>query len=235
MKNAIVLCSGGIDSVTTAYYVKKSLKYDDLVFLFFDYNQKTAKYEERFSRFHARKLNADFEKIKLPYLGRLSTSLIHKKGSRETKREELKKLSGKQTADWYVPYRNTIFLSYALALADSLYIRENKKYDIFTGFICEGSGNFPDTTFDYVKEINKLGKFGMAKFEVRSPLIKLDKDEVIKLGLKLGIDYTKTISCFVALNCGVCLNCRLRQEAFYWANFRDKTKYKKKLKDFRLV
>ena len=72
-------------------------------------------------------------------------------------------------------------------------------------------------------------------FKIIAPLIKKDKEEVVLLGKKLGVKFKETFSCYVGKgkHCGVCLACRLRQEGFYWANVRDPTKYKIKMKDFR--
>ena len=63
------------------------------------------------------------------------------------------------------------------------------------------------------------------------------KEDVVSLGQKLGVDLGNTFSCYVddKKHCGVCLACRIRQEAFYWANITDRTDYKEKMKDFRLA
>ena len=117
---------------------------------------------------------------------------------------------------------------------------ENKKiYDLFTGFKCEGREAYPDTTPKFVKQMNKLKDVSTGvKGKIIAPLIKKDKDEIIRLGEKLGVSFRDTFSCYVGGNtmiehCGYCLSCRLRQEAFYWMNLRDPTKYKLKMKDYR--
>src|SRR3989344_8912856 len=79
MKNAIILCSGGLDSVVTAYYVKKKLNYKKLIILFFDYSQRTLKQEKKYSKLCSQDLNAEFEEIKLKWLGKISNSLLNKK------------------------------------------------------------------------------------------------------------------------------------------------------------
>lgn len=237
-RNAIVLCSGGLDSATTAYYIKKRLKYGKIIILFFDYGQRTIKQERKSARKIARKLKTRFIEIKLPELAGISNSLINrKKKVRKIKRTELKNTE-KESAKYYVPCRNTVFLVYALALAESLQIKNKQSYDIFTGFKCEGKEAYPDTTADFVSKMNMLKNTATnVNGKITAPLIKKDKDEIILLGKKLGIDYKDTYSCYVdeEKHCGCCLACRLRQEAFYWANIKDPTKYKVKMKDFRSV
>ena len=65
MKNAIVLCSGGLDSVVTAQYIKKKLKYGNLIILFFNYNQRTFKQERKFALICTKELDAKFREIKV--------------------------------------------------------------------------------------------------------------------------------------------------------------------------
>ena len=84
--------------------------------------------------------------------------------------------------------------------------------------------------------MNKLRKVSTAvRGQIKAPLINKDKDEIIRLGERLGVKLEETYTCYASnsQHCGVCLACRLRQEAFYWANVPDKTKYKVKMKDYR--
>ena len=237
MKNAIILCSGGIDSVVTAYCIKKKLKYSNLIILFLDYNQRTLKQERKCAKRTAAELKAKFMEINISELSKISTSLINKKTkAKKVNRKELKNTE-KESLKYYVPCRNIIFLVYALALSESLQIKNKEKWDIFTGFKCEGKEAYPDTTKEFVKEINKLKKISTSiKGKIIAPLINLDKDEIISLGKKLKVNFKDTHSCYISnQHCGYCLACRLRQEAFYWANEKDPTSYKIKMKDFRLA
>ena len=236
MKNAIVLCSGGIDSVTTAHYVKKNLKYDPTIILFFNYGQKSIFMERKFSKKCAKNLGAEFMEIPLGFLGKISNSLINKKGAVK----KLKKTDLKDTKDeskkFYVPCRNSVFLVYALALAESIFVKKKKKYDIFVGFKNEGKESYPDTTKKFVSSMNNLASVSCASdFKINAPLIEMDKEDIIELGTKLGVNFRETSSCYVGekMHCGYCLACKLRQEGFYWANMKDPTKYKIKMKDFR--
>jgi len=210
---AIVLCSGGLDSVVTAHYVKKRLDYRKIIVLFFDYGQKNLLKEEEFSRETSKIIGGEFFKIKLPGLKDLSDSLINSQGDAE-KIENLKNTK-KESDKFYVPCRNTIFLSYALALAESLYIREGKVSDIFVGFKSEGKEPFPDATPDFLKKLNSLSEVSCAMpFKVIAPFIEKDKEDLIRAGEGMGLDFEKTFSCYVGKenHCGTCLACRLRQE-----------------------
>ena len=105
-------------------------------------------------------------------------------------------------------------------MAESLYIKEKKIYNVFVGFKNEGKESYPDTTEDFVEEMNHLIKISTNfKGKIIVPLIKKDKEDIILLGKKLGIDFKDTHSCYVSnKHCGKCLACMLRKEGFYWAN-----------------
>lgn len=223
MKNSIILCSGGLDSVTTAHYVKKKLKYNKLIILFFDYNQRSLRKERECSKQCARDLKAVFKEIKLSELSKLSNSLINvNKKHKKLSRKDLKNTKS-ESQKYYVPFRNVIFISYAIAQVESL----KNKYDIFLGFKNEGSESYPDTTIEFVKQMNKLSKFSNFKGKIFAPLIKKDKEDIVKLGKKLGVDFSKTYSCYTSnkKHCGSCLACKLRQEGFYWSGIKDPTIY----------
>ncbi len=233
MKNAIILCSGGLDSVVTGHYARKKLKYEKITILFFNYGQKSLAEERKSSKKCARDIRAKFVEINLNSL----FSFFNRKISiRKIKRKELKD-SSKESEKLYVPCRNAIFLTCSLALAESLYKDKKEIYDLFVGFKNEGKESYPDTTSEFVKQMNSLSKKSCYKaFKIKAPLIKKDKEDIVKLGINLGVNLHSTFSCYNSLNgkhCGYCLACRLRQEGFYWANIKDKTIYKEKMKDFR--
>ena len=229
MKNAIILCSGGMDSVVTAFYVKKLRNYEKLKILFFNYGQRSLKPERKASKLCAEELNANFIEIDIKEISNISNSLINVEIAHKKLEKEDLKNTKEESKNWYVPCRNLIFLSYSLALAESLDIREKNKYDIFTGFKNDGQECFPDATQKFVNLINKISyESTFGKYKVIAPLIKKDKEDIILLGKKLGVNLEKTCSCYTSSekHCGTCLACMLRKEGFYWANVEDKTKYK---------
>ncbi|MEK6842385.1 MAG: 7-cyano-7-deazaguanine synthase QueC [Nanoarchaeota archaeon] len=238
MNDAIVLCSGGIDSVTTAYYVKKKLGCKRILILFFSYGQKTLIKERKFAKKCAENLKAKFLEIELKWLGEISNSLINKVGKvQKIKRKNLRETKN-ESKKFYVPCRNTIFLIYALVLTESLFLKERKTSNIFVGFKNEGKEHYPDTTKEFVNQMNRLSQISCyKKFKIIAPLIKMDKEDIVILGKNLGVNFKDTFSCYIGKkeHCGSCLACRLRQEGFYWAGIKDPTKYKIKMNDFRIA
>lgn len=236
MKNAIMLCSGGLDSVVTSYYVKKILNYLNILLIFFNYGQRNIRKERLFSKKCAEVLKANWKEIKLPWLNDISTSLLNTNKKVNTMPLKSLKDTRKESKIWYVPSRNLIFLSIALTHAESLAVKTNSKCDIFVGFKNEGKESFPDADQDFLNKFNKIAKkLTNGKCSVKAPFIQKDKEDIIKLGKKLGVNFKKTFSCYNSndKHCGYCLSCRLRQEGFYWANIKDPTMYKVKMKDYR--
>lgn len=191
-KTAIVLCSGGLDSVVCLYLVKKRLKYNDIHVLFFNYGQNSLKNERKFSRYHSKRLNSIFKEINIP----ITKANLTSNPKKIPKNKNLKDTS-KESNFWHVPGRNTLFISYALSYAESL--NKKRKADIFLGFKCEGHEPYPDTTKEYVDNFNALIK-NLTKYRVsiKAPLIDLDKENIILLGEKLNINYDKTWSCYLS-------------------------------------
>jgi 7-cyano-7-deazaguanine synthase len=130
----------------------------------------------------------------------------------------------------YVPARNTIMLSFALAWAEVLGSR-----DIFVGVNAVDYSGYPDCRPEYIAAFETLAnlatKAGVegAKLAIHAPLIDLTKAEIIARGQALGIDYRITVSCYQAdadgRACGVCDSCRLRREGFAAAGCDDATRY----------
>lgn len=120
----------------------------------------------------------------------------------------------------YVPARNTVFLSLALAWAESL-----GAFDIFVGVNCVDYSGYPDCRPEYLRAFEtlanlatKAGVEGSGRFVVQAPLITLTKDQIIQRGLALGVDYSLTHSCYdpdhEGRSCGRCDSCVLRLAAF---------------------
>jgi len=225
MKNAIILCSGGLDSVVAAYSIRD--KYKKLKFLFFDYGQKALEEEENCCKEIAKKLNSEFIKVELPWLDKISGSMINKEGFKETTEKDLE--SDRGIENWYVPCRNSIFLVSALAFAESEFLKNKERYDVIIGLKNEGEAHYKDTTEKFVKKIQELSEEATndGGYEIKAPLIKLDKTEVIKLGEKLKVPFELTYSCYIGgeKHCGKCLNCMLRKKGFYWAGVEDPTNF----------
>ncbi|HLF58519.1 MAG TPA: 7-cyano-7-deazaguanine synthase QueC [Alphaproteobacteria bacterium] len=131
----------------------------------------------------------------------------------------------------YVPARNTIFLAFALAWAEALGAR-----DIFIGVNAVDYSGYPDCRPEYIAAFERManlatkaGVEGDTRFSIRTPLIAMTKAEIIRLGVKLGLDYGLTVSCYdPGANgeaCGTCDACILRRKGFAEAGLRDPARY----------
>ncbi len=222
-KHAYLLCSGGLDSVVASYLVSSWKKHCKFTVLFFNYGQNSLNEERKASERCAKAIHARFVETKLPELKGIA------KGKKQITISKSLKDTKKESESWYVPCRNTIFLAYALAMAEKEFIDDNVITDIFVGFKSEGKEPFPDATQSFLDKLNALSKESCAyPFVVSAPLINKDKEEIVLLGQKLNVELEKTFSCYSSKNgrhCGVCLACRLRKAGFYWAGIKDETDY----------
>ena len=132
----------------------------------------------------------------------------------------------------YVPARNTVFLSFALAWSEVL-----GAHDIFIGVNAVDYSGYPDCRPEFVQAFETManlatreGVEGAERLRVRTPLIHLSKADIIRRGLVLGVDYSHTVSCYQADQdgqaCGKCDSCRLRSAGFAAAGVPDPTRYR---------
>lgn len=132
----------------------------------------------------------------------------------------------------YVPARNTIFLSMALAWSEVL-----GAHDIFIGVNAVDYSGYPDCRPEFIESFERManlatraGVDGVARLRIRAPLISLSKAGIIQRGRALGVDYGLTVSCYQAdaqgRACGACDSCRLRREGFAAASVPDPTSYR---------
>lgn len=131
----------------------------------------------------------------------------------------------------YVPARNTIFLSFALAFAETV-----NASDIFTGVTAVDYSGYPDCRPEYMEAFSAManlatraGVEGTSKIELHSPLIALSKADIVREGLRLGVDYSLTSSCYApdeqGRTCGKCETCLLRLKGFAEAGVKDPVQY----------
>lgn len=222
MKNAIILCSGGLDSVTLAYHLVSTLKDVNTSLLFFNYGQKQLKQEQKSVRFFASSLNLPLREIKIASLPELAITNLPKDASKDLKDTRA------ESAHWYIPFRNGIFLAYALSIAEKLSLQEKAQVAIFTGFKNEGKEPFVDATKAFVNSYNHLAQESTkTKPKVYAPFIDKDKEDIIQLATKLAVPLEETYSCYLgsSKHCGECLACRARKAGFHWANIQDPTEY----------
>ncbi|MCY4421176.1 MAG: 7-cyano-7-deazaguanine synthase QueC [Gammaproteobacteria bacterium] len=130
----------------------------------------------------------------------------------------------------YVPARNTIFLSIALAWAEVLHAR-----DIFIGVNAVDYSGYPDCRPEYIQAFQRMANLATRDaveghaMTIHAPLVSMTKSEIIQLGDELGVDYSLTVSCYSANGqgraCGVCDACRFRRQGFVEAGIEDPTPY----------
>lgn len=225
-KNAVVLLSGGVDS-STAAAVAKHEGYR-LQALTFRYGQRHEREVEA-----AKKVAASLG-VKDHLIIDFNLRAIG--GSALTDQIDVPKGRSPETIAHgipvtYVPARNTIFLSFALALAEKI-----SAEDIFFGANQLDYSGYPDCREEYIHAFEqmanlatKAGVEGKLKIKIHTPLIQITKGEIIKKGLELGVDYSLTWSCYDptpdGLACGLCDSCQLRLKGFKEVSAKDPIRY----------
>jgi len=220
MKRAVVLLSGGLDSVTVLAMAKQ--QGFECYTLSFDYGQR-----------HQAELNASV------LLSKQQGAIEHK-----TINIDLRSIGGSALTDdidvpeemeegipvTYVPARNTVFLSIALGWAEVI-----EAEAIFVGVNAVDYSGYPDCRPAFIDAFEKLAnlatKAGVEgqKLSIHAPLINMTKAEIVQTGTELGIDYSQTVSCYQADSegraCGRCDSCKLRKQGFEDAGLADPTHY----------
>ncbi len=220
-KKAIVLLSGGLDSITVL--AQAQAQGYQCYALSFDYGQR---HNAELEAATGIALHYQVEMHKVINLGLGSIG-----GSALTD-EHIAVPDGPQKGIpvTYVPARNTVFLSFALGWAEVL-----SAYDIFIGVNAVDYSGYPDCRPEFIEAFQNLAnlatKTGVegAEIKIHAPLVHLTKSEIIKLGVSLGVEYQQTVSCYSADKsgkaCGHCDACRLRKQGFVEAGIDDPTVY----------
>lgn len=228
-QNAVVLLSGGLDSVTCLYWAKAN--YANVTAVSFNYGQRHDSELNAAKKIAATaQVNHRIIDIDLAQLGgsALTDASLVVPDAKQTD------FSDNQHNDsipiTYVPARNTIFLSYALALAEV-----TQSNAIVIGVNAVDYSGYPDCRPDYIEAFEKMANLATKAgvmgnhLHIATPLLHLSKAEIIKLGVSLGVDYALTVSCYRADSegraCGHCDSCYLRQQGFLQAEIDDPTIY----------
>ena len=232
MKNAsVVLLSGGLDSTTVlAIAAARGPVYA----LSFAYGQRHAVELECATRQALRVGVRAHETVDLSHMGRLvapATALLE--GSVHEVPKNRATDDARAIPITYVPARNALFLSYALAWAEALGAR-----NLWIGVNALDYSGYPDCRPEFIAAFetmaNRATKAGAEgdHFCIQTPLAELRKAEIIRLGLRFGVDYSDTVSCYAptskagkVLACGSCDSCQLRRQGFFTAGIDDPTYY----------
>ncbi len=225
-KRAVILSSGGIDS-TTAMAMAKHDGYE-IYSLSFRYGQRHA-VELESARRVAWAMGAKEHKVIDVDLGGIGGSALTDHIEVPKGRDEAE--IGRGIPVTYVPARNTIFLSYALAWAEVL-----DASDIFIGVNAIDYSGYPDCRPEYIRAFEAMANLaikaaveGKMRINIRTPLIDMTKAEIIRKGVEFGVDYRLTHSCYDPSEdgraCGSCDSCLLRKKGFTEAGIADPTLY----------
>ena len=222
MKKAVILLSGGLDSTTTLAIAKD--QGFECHAISFDYGQRH-KIELVNAANIAKNMGADSHKI-----AKIDLRIFG--GSALTDEINVPKdaLASDEIPITYVPARNTIFLSYALAFAEVI-----ESYDIFIGANAVDYSGYPDCRPEFIASFENMANLataiyvsGQKKLKIHAPLIDLTKKEIIEAGIALGVDYSQTHSCYDPVNkdgqthsCGKCDSCKYRLKGFQEAGIND--------------
>jgi 7-cyano-7-deazaguanine synthase len=222
MKQAVVLLSGGLDSATVLALARQ----DGFAChaLCVDYGQRHHAELAAAARV-AQKLGAAQQRV-------IRIDLTAFGGSALTDANiAVPELPSSGIPVTYVPARNTIMLSLALAWAEVL-----QAQDIFIGVNAVDYSGYPDCRPEYIAAFERMANLATKAavegrpLKIHTPLISLSKAEIIRQGVKLGVDYGMTVSCYQAdadgRACGVCDSCRLRRAGFETAGVADPTRYR---------
>jgi len=227
-KDAVLLFSGGIDSTTVAA-IAISLGFR-LHALTFRYGQRHAVEIEAALRL-GRAIGFATHRVLPIDLGSIGGSALTDRSIDVPKAREDCEISRGPIPPTYVPARNTIFLSFALACAEVLGAE-----DIFIGINALDYSGYPDCRPEYLRAFEalarlatKAGAEGGRELRVHAPLIDSTKAQIIRRGVELGVDYAGTWSCYdptaSGVSCGACDSCLLRRKGFREAGVPDPTPY----------
>ena len=208
-RKAVILLSGGLDSATALYFAKKQ-GYKCFC-LIFDYQQRHAR-EIRHARLIARRAGCAYKVIKISLPWKSSALLDNRI---RVPREGL--YAEDKIPATYVPARNIIFLSFALSYAEAI-----KAGAIFIGAHTQDYSGYPDCRPAFFRAFGDVIACGTKagaqkrKIAVKTPLINKTKAGIIKLGVKLGVPFELTWSCYQGGSepCGTCDSCRYRAKGF---------------------
>ena len=222
MADAVVLLSGGLDSSTVlAIAVREGHRCHALTFRYGQRHQIEVEAAARIARALGA---ADHRVIDIP-LGELGSSSLTDRSS-AVPRGRTPHTMATEIPSTYVPARNTIFLAYALAVAEV-----TQSDLIYVGVSAVDYSGYPDCRPEYVEAFRRLAELATRRAvegrpaQIVAPLLHLGKAEIIRKGIELGVDYSLTVSCYdpdqQGRACGRCDSCLLRRRGFREAGIPD--------------
>jgi 7-cyano-7-deazaguanine synthase len=222
LKKAVCLLSGGLDSSTVIYHAKNQGY--EVHALSFDYGQRHSKEMEAAKKIASSVGTKEHKIIKIDLTQIGGSALTDQSIDIPTDRTDEEIAS--EIPVTYVPMRNTIFLALAAAYAEII-----GADTIFTGMNVIDYSGYPDCRPEYIEAMEKAINLGSKarNFKIKTPIIRMDKREIIQLGTKLGVPYELTWSCYKGGEkaCGECESCKFRKKGFEEAGLIDPIEYEK--------
>ncbi len=203
MKKSIVLLSGGLDSAVSL--AAAHAENNKILCLFFDYGQKSMEFEKTASKNLADYYKAEFEIIKLDWLKEITKTALVNKNTDVPDANTYNMEEDAVSKNLWVPNRNGLFVNIAACYADSFGYDE-----IIIGANEEEAGSFKDNSQAFIDSITNSLKFSAnGNIKVVSPLIKMNKSDIILLGKKLNLPFSLIRSCYnnTKYHCGKCESC----------------------------
>ncbi|MFH0988981.1 MAG: 7-cyano-7-deazaguanine synthase QueC [bacterium] len=227
MKKAVILLSGGLDSATTLAIA--SHEGYECYALTFSYGQRH-RFELESAKKVAQSLGVVEHKVLSIDLASFGGSALT--DSIEVPKQRTEREISTEIPVTYVPARNTIFLSFALAFVEVI-----QAEDIFIGVNAIDYSGYPDCRPEYISAFQQMANLatkaaveGTMKLTIHTPLLRLSKAEIIRAGRNLGVDYSLTSSCYDPSEhgdpCGLCDACMLRKKGFATAGMTDPLNYR---------
>ena len=216
---SVVLLSSGLDS--TVAFKEAYSRCDETLCVTFDYGQRARKRELEYAKTICDNFQVGHLVIELPWYGSFRGALTNGEELPKISPDDLdnKNIAQESAEKVWVPARNVVFLSIAAAIA------ENYDYDlVVAGFDAEEAATFPDNTAEFVERFNSMLQLGtLSHPKVYTPLISLDKTEIVKKGIEIDAPMEWAWSCYEGTKkpCGVCESCLRRERAFGNAGEKD--------------
>lgn len=213
----VVLVSGGMDSITVLYHAAQ--QHEVVGAISFNYGSKHNHREIPCARYHCRKLGIPFQVVRLGFIDRLFVSDLLRSGG-EIPEGHYEQDNMKQTV---VPFRNGIMLAITAGYAESI-----EAEGLVIGAHSGDHAIYPDCREDFMKSMGEAIQAGTyAQIKVLRPFISLSKGEIAQRGHELGVDFSRTWSCYKGgqTQCGKCGTCVERREAFAAKGIPDPTVY----------
>ena len=221
----VVLLSGGLDSVTLLHQAVKDLGAENVYALTTNYGQKHS-IEIEMAKWNCKKLKVQHKILDISFLGDVVAPVSTLVSNTDIAMPTIQDVLGDPQPPTYVPFRNLILHSIALSFAES-----NGCEKVYLGIQAHDLYSYWDTTPDFMNAVNEVAKLNRHHLIMMdAPFVNLEKADEIKIGLSLGVDYSKTWTCYTGPDkdgyaCGTCPSCAERRGAFKKLGMVDPVEY----------